>query len=183
MIDTSQINELTKDIVVKAIVAVGLDGQIGLNGNLPWKGIPELTEITVTDLSNFKKLTTDCVVVVGRNTWSSVSHLDRTCNRRFLIDGADTLFYNEDSKRNEEIPWDFWIPKYIALKRFERDEGKDVVWIAGGAKTYKKWLPYLDELHMFELPYDGPADTYLPEEMKPENIDPRRTNVFLTSYF
>lgn len=182
MIDIEAMNKMTEDVVVSAIVAVGKSGQIGLNGKLPWLGDPDLTEIVVKDLANFKKKTTDCVVVVGRNTWLSVAHLDKTCNRAFLIDGADTLFYNQDYKQNEEILWDFWVPKYIALKRSQRGEGKQEVWIAGGAKTYLKWLPLIHDLHVFEIPYDGPADTYLPEELKPENIDTRKTNVFITTW-
>jgi len=185
MIDKESMEKLTEDVVVSAIVAVGMHNQIGLYGGLPWKNILELTDITQKDLANFRKMTTDSVVVVGRNTWPSVSRLDKTNGRDFLIDGSDTYVHNEDLKFKIEVPWDFWVPKYIAKIRHDRGIGNKQIWIAGGAKTYLKWLPHIHDLHVFEIPYYGPADTYLPEEMSMPNLAEKypNINVFVTSYY
>ena len=185
MLDKESMEKLTEDVVVSAIVAVGMHNQIGLYGGLPWKNIRELTAITLKDLANFRKMTKDGVVVVGRNTWPSVSRLDKTYGRDFLIDGSDTRIYNKDSKITVEVTWDFWVPKYIAKIRHERGIGDKQIWIAGGAKTYLKWLPHIHDLHVFEIPYYGPADTYLPEEMSMPNLTKKHPNinVFVTSYY
>ena len=63
------------------------DGGIGKNGRLPWH-IPE-------DLKNFKKITLNSTIVMGRKTWDSLPFkpLPKRKNivfSRNKIDGIDT---------------------------------------------------------------------------------------------
>ena len=48
--------------MINAIFAVDHYGGMGFNGTLPWPH-------NAADLANFKKATTNHVVVMGRNTW------------------------------------------------------------------------------------------------------------------
>jgi len=109
---------------VKAIVAIGNQGQIGLDGQLPWHN-PK-------DLAWFKSMTSSGgVLIAGHNTFHTLPELP---NRHVMID-CDELF--------------------------RRVLAKDVnYWIIGGAKTYAKWAPYIDQWYISKIDYDGPADTY-----------------------
>lgn len=36
------------------------------------------------------------------------------------------------------------------------------IWIAGGEKTYRLWLPFVARFFISRIDYTGPADTYMP---------------------
>lgn len=169
------------------IAAVGDSGQIGLNGYVPW--LTPRTPAVKEDLKQFRKTTTGCVVVVGRATWPSVAHLDETYNRSFLIDEADTFI-----KGNEETAWTFNTPLQVAYERYLDSGGqpktlhpdlddsynpiKNCVVIAGGAKTYRKWIPFVDQIHLTNVEYDGPADTWFPFDALPLDQFKRYADVY-----
>jgi dihydromethanopterin reductase len=125
--------------LVCIIAAIRRSGQLGLNGEIPWfregKG----------DTVWFREQTRDGVVVVGRNTWSTVEHLDGTHNRLFIVDG---LFNG--------VP--------VTRELVQRVAGGRTVWIAGGAKTYTRWLAngWVDRSILSHIDYDGPADCHMP---------------------
>ena len=56
------------------VAAVGLDGEIGQAGGLPWPRI-------AADMRRFRRLTAGGVVVMGRRTWNSLPSplVGRTC--------------------------------------------------------------------------------------------------------
>ena len=49
---------------ISAILAVGKDGEIGLNGGLPWQ--------SKGDMQHFKNLTSNHCVLMGKNTYNSI---------------------------------------------------------------------------------------------------------------
>ena len=121
---------------IHMIAAVGRNGELGLKGDLPW---PK----NGRDLRLFNQLTRDCNVVVGAATWPSVKHLQGTSNRRFIVDPP-----NHPAQTIAQACW---------------DKGGCEVWIAGGAKTYRKWAPFIDGLKIVSfLDYHGEADTFFP---------------------
>lgn len=122
-------------MAVNLIAAVGLSGQIGLNGKLPW--------YNKEDLKWFKNMTSGGIVIVGHKTYQKLPELP---GRVVMVDHrhhspADML---ANIAENEDIA------------------GKEI-WIAGGAKTYSKWLPFIERFFISRINYDGPADTYMPD--------------------
>ena len=112
------------------LAAVGQSGQIGLDGKLPWH-CPE-------DLKFFKEMTTDRVLIVGKNTLDSLPDLP---NRTVILDsGLDPA----------------------SIKKYLAETGQRAT-IIGGAKTYAKWAPFVDRIVINKIDYDGPADTYMPD--------------------
>nr|AIA14822.1 Dihydrofolate reductase [uncultured bacterium] len=123
---------------VRLIAAIGRQGQLGLNGDMPWgRGHPE-------DLKRFRELTTGGIVVTGHRTFETVKHLDNTHGRRFIRDFASLSPV-----------------RYLAdvVSEFGDDR---VIWIAGGAKTYARFAPWVNEFVIRTVPYTGPADVFLP---------------------
>ena len=51
-------------MIISAILAIGNDNEIGLNGSLPWK--------SRDDLKHFKALTTNHCILMGYNTYQSI---------------------------------------------------------------------------------------------------------------
>ena len=112
--------------MINLISAVGLQGQIGLNGELPWHN--------KEDLQWFKQLTMGGKVVVGWKTFQTLPKLEGR--------------------------------SIICMERFTPEEivavhGLDL-WIAGGAKTYEQWLPYVQRFYISRINYSGEADTWFP---------------------
>lgn len=124
---------------IKLIAAVGKNGELGLEGDLPWGNLfPE-------DRQAFRDKTTDGIVIVGHRTWPSVRRLDGTHGRAILCDNTGLT------------PRD-----YLSLYRIEPGR---TVWIAGGAKTYLRWLPLVGERHITVLDWTGPADVWMPAKV------------------
>ena len=127
---------MAKEIVL--IAAVGKSGQLGLNGGLPWgEDFPE-------DRARFARVTTNGIVIVGRQTWDSVKHLNQTHGRMFMFDST---------RGNDPIP-------QFSLDSVAKSQA--TVFIAGGAKTYTRWMPYITRFDITVLDYDGAADVYMP---------------------
>ena len=115
--------------MVNLIAAVGKQGQLGLEGSLPWG-------LHTEDLRWFKKLTMGHVLVVGYNTYRNLPPLPgRTvhCMRR--------------GEKPEEV-----------IEKYKDSE----IWVAGGAKTYKQWMPYIERFYISVITYNGPADVFFP---------------------
>ena len=62
---------------IHLIWAQDYDGGIGKNGQLPWY-IPE-------DLKNFKKITLDSTIIMGRKTWDSLPFKPLPNRRNIVI--------------------------------------------------------------------------------------------------
>lgn len=84
-----------------------------------------------------------CPVVVGQKTWMKLPIL----TGRFI--------FVDDRRTNPED-----LIKCIEQKH----PGKDI-WIIGGAKTYIKYMPFVQRFYISRIDYDGPADTYFPLDL------------------
>jgi dihydromethanopterin reductase len=112
--------------MIRAIVAMGERGQIGLNGGLPWH--------FSDDLAHFKQRTTEGgILIAGYHTMQSLPNLP---GRFVLLDDV-----------NQPVP------------RLIRYWGPDL-WIIGGAKTYRRWAPWIRQWDISRVHYNGPADAY-----------------------
>ena len=81
-----------------------------------------------------------CPVVIGFKTFETLPPLP---GRFIYIDQRDT-----DAKA--------CLKKLAGLH-----PGKDI-WIAGGTKTYQKYMPFVERFYISKIDYDGPADSYFP---------------------
>lgn len=124
---------------IHLIAAVGRSGQLGLNGGLPWG------DLFQEDRKEFRRRTTGGIVIVGHRTWPSVRHLDGTADRALLCDNTGVS-----------------PAAFLDLYRIETDM---TVWIAGGAKTYLRWLPLVRERVITVLDWNGDADVWMPRSV------------------
>ena len=132
---------------INLIVACGNDGQIGLNNKLLWH-IPE-------DFKNFKKLTSNHVIIMGRNTFESLPGM--------LPDRIHIVISSKDLERKENLyvvkSLEEAIEKAKEFLYFKEEQ----VWIIGGGKVYQECLEkkLIDRIYLSLVDYNGPADTYI----------------------
>ena len=103
------------------------NGGIGKNNTLPWH-IPE-------DLKNFKKLTMNSPVIMGRKTWESLT-IKPLPNRRNIV-LSSTIIKNVEYYDTIEK----------CMKKL-RNDGIKKIFIIGGAQIYDIFFQYADKLHV-----------------------------------
>ncbi len=139
---------------MKAIIAMSQNRAIGKNGGLPWPSIKE-------DFKWFKEFTSGKTLIVGKNTFDTLPLLkNREClvlvNDDPIIDSyvENQYVVNNNSMTGQLITMDD-IESYSQFR-------KEYLIVAGGAKTYIKLLPYIDEFYVTHVngTYDG--DTFMP---------------------
>jgi dihydromethanopterin reductase len=119
---------------VRAMIAIGVRGQFGLNGKLPWEGDkrPEFKE----DVARFFEMTRGHVLLMGPKTFASVpsfAFADRT------------IVTIRSSQTPEE-----------ALAPF----ADRIVYIGGGPSVYAAYAKLIRHWDINRLPYDGEADRW-----------------------
>jgi dihydrofolate reductase len=131
---------------MKAIVSADLNWAIG-NDNSLLVRVPE-------DMKNFKSHTLGKVVIMGRKTFESLPGMQPlknrinivlTKNKNFAHDGVIAVHSVEE-----------------ALKETLKYESEDV-YIIGGAKIYKRFLPYCSQALVTRWDATFDADTYFPD--------------------
>lgn len=140
---------------LKAIVCVDETYGIGKKGSnkLEWK-LPE-------DLQNFKKLTTNGVVVMGRKTFDSIgkplpNRFNIVLSRNHITEYDATgsilrrLITQVDVNTVEEV---LSSPEYI---------NKDI-WVIGGSEIYKLLLPMCNEVYLTKIHGDFKCDLKFPK--------------------
>tara|TARA_Y100000590_G_scaffold415665_1_gene513750 strand:- start:1097 stop:1588 length:492 start_codon:yes stop_codon:yes gene_type:complete len=115
---------------IHLIWAQDKNGGIGINGQLPWH-IPE-------DLKNFKKITLDSVIIMGRKTWESlpIKPLPKRINivlSRQLQDKVLTF------------------KSYNKCIKYLKDNNISKVYIIGGRSIYKLFFDYAHFLHITNI--------------------------------
>ena len=118
------------------------NGGIGKKKKLPWY-IPE-------DLNNFKKLTLNSTIVMGRKTWSSLPVKPLSKRRNIVISSssiADVESYNSIEQ---------------CIKTLYEDAVKKI-FVIGGAQIYRHFIHQSDALHITLINADtNGIDTYFP---------------------
>lgn len=131
------------------IAAVGKNGELGLNGGLPW---PELT----FDQAYFKQVTGGHIVVMGRKTFDSLG-------RKPLAQRQNIVLKTEYWKRD-----DYEFNPYLSFRDVEGIIGafkdyEEEVFIIGGASIYKQFMDVADKILLTEISSNFEADTYFPQ--------------------
>ena len=130
---------------IHLIWAQDANAAIGKAGTLPWH-YPE-------DLKNFKKLTLNSAIVMGRKTWESLPFKPLPKRRNIVLsrkNRTDVETYDEINK---------------CLKVLEYDSVKNL-FIIGGRSIYNSFYPKASTLHltMIDIETDG-IDTFFPISM------------------
>lgn len=142
--------------MINCIVAVDSNQGIGLNGQMPW---PHLK----SDMSWFKKMTTNQVVIMGSTTWKSVgskplpNRINIVLSRTYDYSGqgaADHTFSNPDT----------------ALVFCENEYPDKDIFIIGGAAIYTQYLNIVDRFYVTEIDEDYQCDTFFDLTYVKENF-------------
>lgn len=117
-----------------AIVAVSPEGIIAINGSMPWD-VPE-------DLSRFKNLTEDNVVIMGRKTWESLGKTTLPNRINYVVSRNGGLDLVNKTSAICYRSLDYAVNE-AELKYPEKD-----IYIMGGANVYSQALPICDEVEL-----------------------------------
>jgi dihydrofolate reductase len=124
--------------MITIIAALGLLGEVGLNGALPWHE-PE-------DLRHFRKVTTGNTVVMGRKTFESLGK--PLPKRRNVVITSNTL------RQHEGVEF------YTSLYKFFENIGDKEVFIIGGNTLFNQCEPIADRMILTYIMGTFDADTY-----------------------
>jgi dihydromethanopterin reductase len=119
---------------VRAMCAIGMRGQLGLHGGLPWEGAeePEFKR----DVQRFWEQTRGHVLLAGPRTYHSIPDFARA---------SRTIVELRSDMQPEET-----------LARFP---GR-VVYIGGGPPVWAAYAHLIQHWDITRLPYDGEADRW-----------------------
>ena len=132
--------------MINGIVAIDRNFAIGKSGKLPWH--------YSADMRFFKQTTVGNMVVMGRRTWVTLKGplKDRTnivLSRDADLNATDSVVMMRD------------VDSVIEFAK----EHDAILFVIGGAKVYKAFLPHIDRWIVTEVPLsvDG-ADTFMPAD-------------------
>lgn len=134
------------------IAAVSDNGIIGCNGKLPWK--------ISSDLKQFKKITSNHVVIMGRKTWESIG---RPLPNRFSIvmtnqawlDGVDIVDNLDDALEYADH-----------ITHYANSCGnlnKEIAFVIGGEKIYELAIEKANLLYLTRVHANVDGDACFPE--------------------
>ena len=127
---------------ISMIAAIGKNNELGRGNGLIW----HFRE----DMKFFKETTTGNTVIMGRKTFESLPHA--LPNRRNIVITGNKDYVAEGAELADGIEGAIELSK------------NDKVFIIGGGKIYKEFLPYAQKLYLTEI--DGEcedADVYFPQ--------------------
>lgn len=146
--------------MIKAILATGLNGEIGQNGDMPWgRSLPK-------DLEYFKKVTGENPVIMGRKTWESLGLQKGLPNRDNWVitsEPKETIWQDNDYN---EVSFDS-----VELVRGILDRGykREDIWeltLIGGTSIYEQFWDYVEEVHITTVNKSYPeADTFFKPDL------------------
>jgi dihydrofolate reductase len=131
--------------MIIGIVAVDKNGVIGKGGHLPWH--------YSSDMKHFKSTTLGNACVMGHNTWLTLKkplkdRLNIVLSRKSEIASQDSVMVLRD------LTSVLSLPAYLRCDLF----------VIGGEKIYKSFLPYIDRWIVTEVPIVvEDADAFVPK--------------------
>jgi len=132
---------------ISMIAAVGKKTRaIGLENKLLWQ--------LEGDLPRFKRITAGHPVIMGRNTWLSLSGKPLPGRTNIVI-----------TSKQFEVPEGILIAHSLeeALEKAKQSSGNDEVFVIGGGRVYTDALPYADRIYLTIVEDDKGGDTFFPE--------------------
>lgn len=127
--------------MLNIIACMAKNRVIGRDGTMPWRLPP--------DMKRFKTLTMGHRVVMGRVTWDGIKALP----------GRDIIVLSR-TLGPDALVWGIQIAKDVdeCLQLCDGD-----AWIAGGAKVYEQFIPFVDRMYLTFIHHDRQGDAYFPE--------------------
>jgi len=119
---------------IRAMCAIGLRGQLGLKGRLPWEG--NKGREYVADVARFFDTTRGHVLIAGPVTIASVP--------RFAYEDRTIVEIRSDMD-----------PEAVLAQFPNR-----VVFVGGGPPVWATYAPFIRHWDITRLPYDGEADRW-----------------------
>jgi len=129
--------------MISIIVAMSNNNVIGKNNKLLWN-LPD-------DLRRFKELTTNNVVVMGKNTYYSLP-LSKALKNRINI-----VFSKTEQIKDVEIVSSM----DEAIFLFKKYKDKEI-FIIGGETIYKQFIDIVDKIYLTIVDVDLDGDTFFP---------------------
>lgn len=117
------------------IVARGIEGVIGVDGKLPWKCPAELFQ--------FKSLTMNKIVAMGRKTWDSLPIKPLPGRVNIVITSDVSTVVGADAAVNS-------VERAIEAAELFKHKADELVFI-GGSSIYNQVVNYIDEAHVTEM--------------------------------
>ena len=134
-------NRTARRPCVSIIVAVGANGVIGTDGQLPWR-LPE-------DLKRFRALTMGHAMVMGRKTFDSIGR--PLPGRRSIVVSRQSALHIEGATVT---------PSLDAAIAAAGDDPE--IFVIGGSEIYAASLPLADRLLVTEVDASPAGDTHFP---------------------
>lgn len=129
--------------MLSIIVAKAKNNIIGKNNQIIWN-LPE-------DLKHFRELTTGHTIIMGRKTYESLG--------KPLPDRKHIIFsQNPDFRVHEENVQ----VVHSLLEIQDLIEGKEEVFVIGGAMIYNFLMPYVKKMYITEIAKDFEGDAFFP---------------------
>lgn len=130
--------------MINLIAAVGLNGELGYKGKIPWLDDPNIVNVVKADLGWFARQTEGGILVVGAATY-----------REML-----TMGFQPGTR--DVWAWNGSEPARFFLEQIEAQFPDRDVWICGGARTYRAFMPFVQRYYISRIPWTGPADRFMP---------------------
>jgi dihydrofolate reductase len=127
---------------IHAIFATDAKGGVGQAGRMPW---PRL----INDLNNFKRLTLNNIIIMGRKTWESVDMRNPLPHRTSAVwttQGADQLPLPSGVIRLSGSPDDWLASMFNAEPACHKN-----YFVIGGAETLTAWMPLCSVVYQTEI--------------------------------
>lgn len=135
-------------ITISHVVAVSLNGVIGVEGDLPWR-LP-------SDLKRFKQITMGKPIIMGRKTWESIGR---------PLPGRPNIVI---SRSLETVPDGVILVRTIndALERADvlaRELGVDEICVIGGGEIYHQTMDIAGRIYFTRVMAEAVGDTTYPD--------------------
>lgn len=130
------------------IVAVAENGVIGNNGSMPWD-LP-------SDLSNFKKLTMNKPMIMGRKTWDSIGR---------PLPGRDNIVVTKQTtlKKDGVIFCTTIEDSILRAKEYAKDRNTNEIMIIGGEYLFKYFLKIASKIYYTQVHSSPNGDVFFPD--------------------
>ena len=132
--------------MIVLVVATDAQGVIGKDNKLPWH--------CKEDLKHFKEITTGKHIVMGRKTFDSLPKM--LPNRHHIVLTRDENFSHDGVEVFNDI--DDLLVTY---------EGKEDLYIIGGAEIYRQFMEKCDKIEMTIINGFHEGDTFFPKIPNP----------------
>lgn len=133
--------------VVSIVVAVGRNGVIGADNDMPWR--------LSSDLRRFKAITLGKPVVMGRRTLESIG--------RPLPGRANIVLSRDPDWRADGVTAVHSLADALAeARRIADATGADEIMVVGGGQVYAEALPNVGRVHLTRVDLAPSGDTVFP---------------------